>query len=105
MTAAATSTTHPPLTSAFAFALGDLLNWVTQKRRVHYTTDEGRTILTGTLRHVVGSPEDFGFLGHGADIRDGYVRITLTSGVETALGVPQIVALIGDGAFGPVDPL
>ena len=36
-----TTTTHAPLTAAFAFALGDLLNWVTQKRKVHYTTDEG----------------------------------------------------------------
>ena len=99
-----TTTTHAPLTAAFAFALGDLLNWVTQKRKVHYTTDEGRTILTGTLRHIVKSPDDYGFFGSG-DIRDGYIRITLTSGAEAALGVTQIVALIGDGAFGPVDPL
>ena len=98
----ATTTTHAPLTSAFAFALGDLLNWVTQKRKVHYTTDEGRTILTGTLRHIVRSPDDFNFFGDG-DIRDGHVRITLTSGVETTLGVTQIVGLIGDGAFAPAD--
>ena len=41
------------LTIPFALRLGDLLNWVAQSRLVHYTLDDGATILTGTLRHVV----------------------------------------------------
>jgi hypothetical protein len=99
-----TTTTPAPLTAAVAFALGDLLNWITQKRKVHYTLDGGRTIRTGTLRHVVVGPDNFSFLGRDTDIRDAYVRITLTSGVEATLGVSQIIELMDLGGFGPVDP-
>jgi hypothetical protein len=96
-------TTTTPLTVGFALRLGDLLNWVAQSRAVHYTADGGATILTGTLRHVVRSPDDYSFLGRGQDVRDAYVRITLTSGLDTALPVTQVVGLIEDGAFAPVD--
>lgn len=100
-----TTTTHAPLTAAVAFALGDLLNWITQKRKVHYTLDEGRTILTGTLRHVVQGPDNFNFLGRDTDIRDAWVRITLVSGLDTTVPVSQIIELMDLGGFGPVDPL
>lgn len=101
-----TSTTvHPPLTSAFAFLLGDLLNWVTQKQKVAYSTDNGATIRTGTLRHLVVGPDNFNFSGHrDADVRDSWVRITTDTGVEDALPVTQIVELMSLGGFGPVDP-
>lgn len=98
------TTTTIPLTVGFALRLGDLLNWTAQGRVVHYTTDEGRTILTGTLRHVVRSPDDYCFIGSGTDVRDAFVRVTLTSGFDTALPVTQVVGLIEDGAFAPVDP-
>lgn len=98
-----TSTTvHPPLTSAFAFLLGDLLNWVTQKQKVAYSTDDGATIRTGTLRHLVAGPGDFNF--HTGDVRDAWVRITTDTGVEDALPITQIVELMELGGFGPVDP-
>lgn len=99
------ATTTAPLTVGFALRLGDLLNWVSQSRLVHYTVDNGATILTGTLRHVVRSPDDYCFISNGTDVRDAFVRVTLTSGWDTALPVTQVVGLIEDGAFAPVDPL
>lgn len=99
-------TTTGPLTVGFALRLGDLLNWVSQKRLVHYTTDGGSTVLTGTLRHIVRSPDNYGFIDHDTDVRDAFVRITLrTSGLDTALPVHRVVGLIEDGAFGPVETL
>lgn len=97
------TTTLAPLTVPVALRLGDLLNWVAQGARVHYTTDEGATILTGTLRHVVRSAENYTFLAAGEDVRDGYVRITLASGLDTAMPVMQIIDLMEQGAFAPVD--
>jgi hypothetical protein len=97
-----TTTTTTPLTVGFALRLGDLLNWVAQGRVVHFVT-EGSDIRTGTLRHVVRSEDDYCFLGRGQDVRDAYVRITLTSGFDVALPVTQVVGLIEDGAFAPVD--
>lgn len=91
------------LTIPFALRLGDLLNWVAQSRRVHYTLDDGATILTGTLRHVVTAPDDFNFVRSGTDVRDAFVRITLTSGVEAALPVTRIVELMDEGAFATAD--
>jgi len=98
-----TTTTTTPLTVGFALRLGDLLNWVAQGRVVHYTTDNAATILTGTLRHVVRSPDDYSFIVGGTDVRDAFVRVTLTSGLDTALPVTRVVELIEDGAFAPVD--
>lgn len=109
------TTTLAPLTVPVALRLGDLLTWVAQGARVHYTTDDvaveypghrleqGATILTGTLRHVVRSAENYTFLAAGEDVRDGYVRITLASGLDTALPVMQIIDLMEQGAFAPVD--
>ena len=96
--------TTTPLTVGFALRLGDLLNWVSQSRPVHYTVDNGATILTGTLRHVVRSEDDYCFIGNGTDVRDAFVRITLTSGLDVALPVTKVVELIEEGGFAPVDP-
>jgi len=92
------------LTIPFALRLGDLLNWVAQSRLVHYTLDDGATILTGTLRHVVRGEDDFCFLDRGQDVRDAFVRVTLaTTGLDTTLPITRVVDLMADGAFAPVD--
>lgn len=103
----ASTTTTTPLTVGFALRLGDLLNWTAQGRVVNYALGEngGPTlILTGTLRHIVRGADDWSFLGPGQDVRDAFVRITLTSGLDVALPVDRVVGLIEDGAFAPVNP-
>lgn len=98
--------TTTPLTVPFALRLGDLLNWVAQGRKVHYAIGDAggpTVIVTGTLRHVVRSADDYCFLGSDQDVRDAFVRITLTSGLDVALPVSRIVRLMEDGAFALVD--
>lgn len=91
-----------PLTVPFALRLGDLLNWVTQGRKVRYAVGDAGgavVILTGTLRHVVRDKDDFCFLDKGQDVRDAFVRITLTNGLDVALPITRVVSLMEDGGF------
>lgn len=92
--------TGQKLTSATAFLIGDLLNWVTQKKRVRYSTDEGANIREGTLRHLIKSPDNFGFI-HDEEVRDSFVRITTTTGIEEVLPFMGIVELMREGLFVP----
>lgn len=92
-----TSLTHKPLDQTRALVLGQLLTWVAMNQKVRYSIDGGTTLLTGTLRHVVVSPEDYSFLRSGQDVRDGYVRIT--GKFDTALPVEALIDLVRDGLF------
>lgn len=91
------------LTISQAFAVGDLVTWVTAKKKVRFSRDGGATILTGTLRHIVRSPDNYGFLGHGEDIRDGYVRITLDTGLDIAVPVPELMEMVSETLIIPAD--
>lgn len=95
-----TPTTTRPLTQGEAIILGELLTAVRAGKKVTYSLDGGHTILTGVLRHVVVSPDNFAFLLNDGDVRDGYIRITGIKGPsESALPVSQIVDLIRDQLF------
>jgi hypothetical protein len=90
-------TTHAVLSQTRALVLGQLLVWIASGQKVRYSVDGGTTLLTGVLRHVVVGPTDFNFQRAGADVRDGYVRITST--FDSALPIEAIVDLMLDGLF------
>jgi hypothetical protein len=50
-------------------------------KRVARAQEDG-SVLKGTARHFVKDPERAGFLGPQDDVRDAYLRVTLTSGFE-----------------------
>jgi hypothetical protein len=98
--APSTTTVLTPLTQGDAVVLGELLAATYAGKKVRYTLDGGDTIFTGVLRHVVTSPDNFGFLRNDEDVRNGYVRITGISGPsESALPVTQIMDLIYNQLF------
>ena len=61
--------------------------------------DEDCVIHHGTARHIVKSPDNFGFLNRDEDIRDGYLRVTMRSGFERALKVSELMPKVADGTF------
>ena len=67
--------------------------------RVRWLASDGYTILEGTARHIVQSPDNFGFLGGDQDVRDGYLRITSVTGMEHAVPVRRLMALVDGGGF------
>lgn len=56
--------------------------------------DVGR-LQTGVARHIVKSPDNFGFLRHDEDIRDGFVRISGT--MEHTIPVMTVVEMMREG--------
>jgi len=92
-----TSLTHKPLNQTRALVLGQLLTWVAKNQKVRYSIDGGTTLLVGTLRHLVVSPDDYNFLRSDEDVRDGYVRIT--SSHDRAYPVEALIDLVLDGLF------
>lgn len=88
------------LTIADALRIGDLMNIVTQNRRVQWAIDgDVERLCDGVARHIVKSPDNFGFLGRSDDVRDGFVRISGT--MEHALPVRQVLELMKEGLFVP----
>jgi hypothetical protein len=87
------------LTIGDAITIGTMVNMWHAGNRVRFSTDDGATITTGTVRHIVRSETDYTFLGSGDDIRDGWLRITTVGGWDIALAVPTVIDLIRDGLF------
>jgi hypothetical protein len=88
-----TDTIHGRLTQSDVLALAELLAAVNKEGHVRWL-DEDANIREGTLRHVVVSPQNYGFLRNDADVRDGYVRITTASGFEMTMAVPGMVDMV-----------
>ena len=82
-----------------AFALGDLLNAITAHKRVDWIDEDGFTIHSGELRHVVASPTNYGFLGPDDDVRDAHVRVTTSAGIETTFAVRDVIGLLREGGM------
>jgi hypothetical protein len=99
---ATTDTTTVPgmLTQGDAIVLGKLLAGVKEGRKVTFSLNDGDTIRTGVLRHVVAgeAPSEWGFLHNDRDVRTGFVRIT-SLGFDMALPVTRIMDLIRDQMF------
>jgi hypothetical protein len=80
-----------------AFALGDVLNAITQKRTIRWLDQEG-TIRTGELRSLVRGPNDFASAQFGTDVRDMHVWIT-AGVVETTESVAHLVKMLPEGGM------
>ncbi|WP_280419952.1 hypothetical protein [Nocardia carnea] len=78
-----------PLTIRRAIALTAILSAAQGNARV-VLLDENGSQKRGTARHIVRSPEDFSFLGND-DVRSGYLRITLQSGVDVTHKVADLI--------------
>lgn len=50
--------------------------------------------MRGTSRHIVKGSDDFTFLSMPTDIREGHLRITLTSGFDTTIPVTEAMRLV-----------
>lgn len=92
---------HEPLTVSDAIALGQILDIASRGARVRWTTDGGETIREGVARHIVAGPEphEWNFLSANADVRDGYLRITTSTGLDVAIPVLEVVELMRATAF------
>lgn len=67
--------------------------------KVRWLGDDGYTIHEGTARHIVQSPDNFGFIRGDQDVRDAYLRITSVTGMEYAVPVKRLMHLVEMGGF------
>lgn len=80
---------HPPLQLEQATALADIIRAAQGNLPVTRLDSDDTTILTGTARSV--GAEDFTFACRGADVRDLFLRVTLTSGTEVAWPIHELM--------------
>lgn len=85
------------LTTAYANALGDLLDNISTKAKVRWM-DNGGVIREGELRSLVQGNMDFHMMPYGMDVRDASVWITF-SGFETTETVEYLVDMIQRGGY------
>lgn len=106
MSTATTSLAAPGSTKVLspgeAFALGDVLGALTQKRKIRWM-DRAGTIRTGELRSLVRGENDFAQAQWGTDVRDMWVWIT--AGVtEVTESVAHLVAMVPEGGLQILEP-
>lgn len=89
------NTTHKPLTATDCMAIAQIANAASRGDRVRRLIDN--TIVEGTMRHIVKSPDDYGFAGSDMDVRDAYVRVTTTNGFDVAWAVADLICPVLDG--------
>jgi hypothetical protein len=87
-----TPATLPPLDFPTILALATLFEWLAEGARVDRA--DGDDLVSGTLRHLVTSPDDYAFPRASQDIRTAYVRVTLTGGMDTVWSVTEVAELI-----------
>jgi len=72
-----------------------------QSARVTFIPPGGDDILHGTARHIVrgAAPSEWTFLHGDYDVRDAYLRITLTGGFDAAYPVRALMNSVERGEF------
>lgn len=88
---------NQPLSPGVALALGDVLNAITQKRKIRWM-DRNETIRTGELRSLVRGKDDFAFAEFGTDVRDMHVWITSSIG-EVTESVSHLAKMLPEGGL------
>lgn len=86
---------HPAtvdLSARHVLHLATVVGWVTSQARVRYVIDGSERVAT-----IRGFVTDTLARFTASDIRDAHVRITTTAGVETAIPVPTLVAMLDAG--------
>lgn len=79
--------------------LHTIVDAASRSAKVRWLGDDSYTIHEGTARHIVQSPENFGFIGSDQDVRDAYLRITSVTGMEYAVSVRRLMSLVEMGGF------
>lgn len=102
-----TTTSHPTLNVGNAVALATVICFAQRGARVRFLsgstvtdgeiTDMGDLLVEGTARHICD--ERGGFAGPDDDVRDLFLRITTTSGMERFMPVDEAVVLVRNGAM------
>lgn len=88
-----------PISISQIFHLYAIVDAASRNAKVRWLGDDGYTIHEGTARHIVQSPDNFGFIGSDQDVRDAYLRITSTTGMEHAVSVRRLMNLVEMGGF------
>jgi hypothetical protein len=91
------------LTIADVIALGTVVDAASQSAKVAWVDPDTGDIRYGTARHIVVSPDNYGFLPRDTDVRDGYLRVTTRSGFDVALSVRALITLVQAGEFSIYD--
>lgn len=86
---------QPALTQVDVIYLGRMVDAVGKHGRFSLDGD----VVSGTFRHVVESPDNYGFPGSGRDIRDGFLRVTLDSGSDITIPVTEVVEMLATGCL------
>lgn len=81
---------RPPL-SPVTVGILHLIVQAAQKGYVVRRLGEDGHVMVGTARHLVTGPDDFRFPREDTDVRDTYLRVTLTGGVDVAWLVSDLV--------------
>lgn len=88
-----------PISIPQVFQLHTIVDAASRSAKVRWLGDDSYTIHEGTARHIVQSPENFGFIGSDQDVRDAYLRITSLTGMEYAVSVRRLMSLVEMGGF------
>ena len=88
-----------PVTIPQIYQLHVITDAASRSAKVRWLGDDGHTIHSGTARHVVRSPENFGFIPSDQDVRDAYLRITSVTGMEHAVPIKRLMYLVEMGGF------
>lgn len=96
------TTTHGPMTINEMFHIYEVVNAACEGAKVAWANEDG-DLHYGTARHIVKSPDDYGFTGPDMDVRDGYLRITTRTGMEVAYNVKELAQMHAEGRFAKYD--
>ena len=91
--------TAPIVTVPQIWQLHVITDAASRSAKVRWLADDGHTIREGTARHIVQSPENFGFIRDDQDVRDAYLRITSSTGMEYAVSIKRLMYLVEMGGF------
>lgn len=80
-----------------AMALGEVLNAITQKRKIRWM-DRSEVIRSGELRSLVAGENDLSLPEWGTDVRDMHVWIS-TGVSEVTESVSHLVAMLPEGGL------
>ncbi len=80
---------HPHLSLSDALKIGRVLRAAQHTEKVAFIDDGA--VREGIARHIVKSPDNVGFVGSDTDVRDAYLRVTMTTGFERFTLVSELV--------------
>jgi len=87
------------LTIADVIALSTIIDAASQSAKVRWWDNERGDVREGTARHIVRGADDFVFIPQTQDVRDAFLRITTTMGMEITIPVRKLMDMVQRGEF------